>query len=73
MLEVRIRTIYGGNGDTEVVTCNSFEEASAIVKKLTPEGGYDRTPFNLERDIYDSDGEWLYAVQIVITEEEESS
>jgi hypothetical protein len=70
--EVRIREIYGGNGTTEVVNCASMEEALDIVEGLVPEGGYTTTPFNLERDIYDEDGDWMYAIQFV-TEEEEGS
>ena len=72
-VEVRIREIFGSNGETEIVKCASMEEAKSLVEKLIPEGGYTYEPFGMEKDIYDSDGDWLYAVQFVITEKEEGS
>lgn len=72
-VEVRIREIFGGDGTTEIENCASMEEALTLVEGLVPEGGYTTTPFGMERDIYDEDGDWMYAIQFVITEEEKGS
>lgn len=72
-VEVRIREIFGGDGTTEVVNCASMEEALALVEGLVPAGGYTTTPFGMERDIYDEDGDWMYSIQFIMTETGEGS